>query len=655
LYKAAALALLCAVITAPSSSVAADGRAGEGKATTSDKDVEIRLPAPLAPHDIALYRQIFTLNEAGSWDGVDELIVQLKDNVLVGHVMAERFLHPSLYASRLDETAAWLAEYGDHPDTRRIEALRSRQLAEIALQEKRARALAQLEAKRARAAQARAKSRDEAQVHTVAARSTGAKGAAPKRASVPAAATKGKAPPAAVAKPTPARPAAVKAGSSGKPAAKPPAPQRPTAAGKRSIRAELHPAGLYLASLGDGGRLGGSGIDTLRRIDDPSIHGNPLVLAAWGDEGPDAAADGWLMTAPVDAIWWKGLEAWQAGSYAPAARLFEGLAHRADASPWMVSAAAFWAARAYLFDRQPQHVTALLQSAGERPRTFYGLLARRILGLPMPFSWTKSKDDQAAVNEFGRSTAGKRTFALLQIGEIDHAEQELDVLLGRSGTEAARGIMVTAEVAGFADVAMRALRTAYPGGGGPDSAAYPVPRWVPEEGFHIDRSLVYALMRQESRFNAEAVSPKGARGIMQLMPDTARFVASFSGYPSQDAARLDDPSVNLTLGQRYIQFLMSEQSVDRDLFRFAVAWNGGPGKLERWNREINSPTDPLLFIETIPARETRNFIEQILANFWIYRHRMGKTSPSLDSLASGAWPTYQEFDQPVRVADHGEN
>ena len=88
----------------------------------------------------------------------------------------------------------------------------------------------------------------------------------------------------------------------------------------------------------------------------------------------------------------------------------------------------------------------------------------------------------------------------------------------------------------------------------------------------------------------------------------------------------------------------------------AVAYNGGPGNLRKWRAKIDDGGDPLLFIETIPSRETRNFVERVLANFWIYRMRLGQATPSLDLVAGGSWSPYVSFDDgepaavPVRLA-----
>ena len=83
----------------------------------------------------------------------------------------------------------------------------------------------------------------------------------------------------------------------------------------------------------------------------------------------------------------------------------------------------------------------------------------------------------------------------------------------------------------------------------------------------------------------------------------------------------------------------------------ATAWNGGPGNLNKWRRNINHMNDPLFFIESIPSRETRIFIEKVLSNLWIYRLRLGQPTPSLDAIAAGQWPVYKSLDNaPTQLA-----
>jgi len=356
--------------------------------------------------------------------------------------------------------------------------------------------------------------------------------------------------------------------------------------------------------------------------------------------------------ASADGAWRSGLAAWRRGDYGAAAVRFEAAATSPRTSSWMLSAAAFWAARAHLFDHNPVQVAYWLSIAAEEQETFYGLLARHILDIPMPFRWEMDEADRAALQTAEATADGQQAQVLIDAGQIERAEQALRSLAGSGSTELAHGAMIMAERAGMADLAFRLNRLLARSGIRYDPAAYPIPHWRPEGGFSTDRTLIFALMRQESNFRVGAVSRAGARGVMQLMPATARFVARTTGMSARDMRR---PEVNIALGQRYVEMLLLEGSVDNDLFRLAAAWNGGPGNLERWQRSVADGSDPLLFIETIPAGETRAFIERVLANLWIYRHRLGRTSPSLASLAAGQWPGYDGIEQsPVEIAEHGQ-
>jgi soluble lytic murein transglycosylase-like protein len=86
-----------------------------------------------------------------------------------------------------------------------------------------------------------------------------------------------------------------------------------------------------------------------------------------------------------------------------------------------------------------------------------------------------------------------------------------------------------------------------------------------------------------------------------------------------------------------------------------AAWNGGPGNLKKWMKKVEYNNDPLLFIESIPSKETRIFVERVLTNYWIYQARFDNPTPSLDLLAQGKWPSYQsEGGVNFEVAEEGQ-
>lgn len=564
-------------------------------------DVVAELPQILSDDDISRYQEIFSLQEGGNWKAADKRIAALGNRILMGYVLAQRYLHPTKYRSKYQELKDWMAEHADHPDAARIYQLAlSRRPANWKMPDPPVGAGSGM---------------------TPVQSDTRAEARTPRRAMSAA-------------------------------------ERRKVTALQRHIRANLK-GGWTLAAK----RLIQS--DEVKKLFDAFAYDS--AQAALGNryfmDGHDDWAYSWASRAAArsgkylpEAHWIAGLAAWKLGKLDRAARHFQAVAQSTKSSDWMVSAGAFWAARSLLVNREPADVNRLLGKAAAYPRTFYGLLARRILGMPTSFRWTVPPLEEAAIQAVAATPAGQRALALIEVGEEERAEQDLRRLVSRSGPELARGIMALAARAGMPALAIRLNSALFPDGGGFDGAAFPVPRWTPENGFRVDRALVYALIRQESQFNPKATSWAGARGLMQLMPGTASFVAGDRRLRSSKRHELYDPDVNLELGQTYIEMLLDEDHVSGGLFQLAAAWNGGPGNLSKWQRQNNGTNDPLLFIESIPSRETRDFIERVLTNLWIYRDRLGQPSPSLDAVAAGEPPTYIPLDgQSIKVARHEQD
>ncbi len=312
-----------------------------------------------------------------------------------------------------------------------------------------------------------------------------------------------------------------------------------------------------------------------------------------------------------------------------------------DTSDWMKSAAAFWSARASLVSRRPAEVTAMLEQGARYPLTFYGLLSKRALGQPLQIDWRQPPLSEAAFQDIAETGYGGRAIALMQVGLTRHAQTELSGLAATQPT-LHRDILALASRANFPALSLKLAATAEPATR--NAALYPLPDWNLNGSFPVDRALVYAFVRQESAFNERAKSPAGARGLMQLMPRTASFVAGQRSLHGRKKDTLFEPELNLALGQRYIGHLLSDKNVRADLFRLTAAYNAGPGNLRKWERKINYGSDPLLFIESLPSRETRLFIERVLTNLWLYRDRLGQPSPSMDDVVAGLWPGYRQLD-----------
>lgn len=170
---------------------------------------------------------------------------------------------------------------------------------------------------------------------------------------------------------------------------------------------------------------------------------------------------------------------------------------------------------------------------------------------------------------------------------------------------------------------------------------YPTPELFPAGGFTLDKALVYALVRQESRFNPYAVSHAGAVGLMQLMPAAAAYASGDDNMMTNVIPLFDAPT-NLRLGQDYFQWLLAEGVGDYDMLKAVAAYNGGPGMLQKTQAKLGDDAgDDLLLMECLPARETRNYVEQVMAAYWTYRKKFGEEARTLDAVATGKLADYR--------------
>lgn len=538
------------------------------------------LPKPLSAQDADTYARVFRLQADGQWAAADRELGKVKDDILKGHALAQRYL-ASGYKPKYQELRAWMADFSDHPQSDAVYKL---------------------------------------------ATSKGVKGfgaiKAPVRGYLKGTGVD-----------------TSDDGGNWEEAAY--APDRGSAKAK-TLKVKFR----QLLRKGEGAQamalMTGPEARTFDRLD---IDEMKVSLAA--DHfagGRDAEAIVWAEQAAErsgeelpSAHWIAGLAEWRLGKADAARRHFEEVANVEDSSPWMVSAAAFWAARANLVSRRPEVVNHWLEVAATYPRTFYGLLARRALGYDTVFSWATPPFTEADADMLQRVPGTKRSLALLQLGDRAAAEEEVRKVYPRSSKALRQSMLVLANTGDMPALAVRL------GGMNPammnDAAAFPLPVWNPKGGWQVDKALVFAFVRQESSFNPKARSSAGAAGLMQIMPRTANAIA---GASAKD--KLSEPEYNLALGQKYLAQLLTDEPVNGNLFLLAAAYNAGPGNLQKWLSASKSGNDPLLFIESLPSRETRGFVERVMTNFWIYRSRMGQDSPSLDAVAAGEWPVYEGMD-----------
>jgi soluble lytic murein transglycosylase-like protein len=353
----------------------------------------------------------------------------------------------------------------------------------------------------------------------------------------------------------------------------------------------------------------------------------PKLLLPTISEGDETQTD-------RNNVWDKGLTAWRKGDFKAAANAFVRLVDSSSASPSNKARYAYWAARAYLRDREPEKVSVLLKIAAKQPLTFYGQLARRALGVEDEIDWTTPRFNGEHAEQLLRSSAGKRGLMLIQIGELNAAEKELVNLERESIGKMEKALLALSQAVRLPGLAAKlcAFEPAEEGEVG-TATLYPVPDYKPNKGFTVDRALVYAIIRLESGFNPSARNKSGALGLMQMMPGTARVL----GY---NPKQLTDPAIAIEAGEKYVKELLAEDVVGGDLLLMLAAYNAGPGNLSKWKDKARAGDDALLFLEAMPARETRQFVRRAMASYWIYQQRFGQETPSLTALASGGWPRY---------------
>ena len=371
--------------------------------------------------------------------------------------------------------------------------------------------------------------------------------------------------------------------------------------------------------------------------------------------------------------WWTvGLAQYRQGEFARAASAFERVLEDPTEDGWVRAGAAFWAARSAGRSSQQDRVRPLLHRAAAWPASFYGQIALAQLGEepeienlgPRPYTATLQRAvyapaepvgiDTAELHDFVQSNAdARRTVAYYEVGRREDARDALRTGF-RSALDsrardlwAALGRALGPRVTGSDQEARRI-----------DADRYPQPVIEPEGGFTVERSLVYAIARKETDFNARARSSVGAYGLMQVMPTTAAELTGDRGFVSQPE-RLYDPNVNARLGQAYIQRVLAMPAIGGDLLRAAASYNAGPGPMVAAVRKLGQDADPLLLIETIDVPQARDYVEKVVAAYWIYQRMNGRPLNTLAALAAGATRVPLSLDyvasappppQPVEVA-----
>ena len=339
----------------------------------------------------------------------------------------------------------------------------------------------------------------------------------------------------------------------------------------------------------------------------------------------------------AQADWTFGLSSWRLGDFVAAEDGFAKAALRA-AEPEAIAAGHYWAARSAMAAGHPEKVQGALQTAAQYHETFYGLLAAEALGME-PLARKESRARKMSGKELRDDGQISLVLSLAEVEQGALADETLRHFARTGSAADYHKYMTTARELGLPQTQLW-LAHYGPQGTQPEIfARYPAPRWTPEGGWRVDRSLVYAHALQESRFKANAVSQVGARGLLQVRPGTAGDMARARGI-GFTASDLDRPSVNLEYGQSYMEQLRDRTETGGYLPKVIAAYNAGPTPVGRWQNEIDDRGDPLLYIESIPYWETREYVGTVMRNYWIYEAQEKPDSVSRSGLAQNMWPRY---------------
>ena len=346
----------------------------------------------------------------------------------------------------------------------------------------------------------------------------------------------------------------------------------------------------------------------------------------------------------MDALWRLGWLHYQQGAWEDAVEAFRSLAATAPGRNWQ-NRAHYWKARALdRWGRDDEAQTLYKQVSAGWPMTYYGQLSGLRLrrpshgGLDQREHGANQAMSVPASPAFRTNVHFQKALELLTLDFRREASQELSLVKEQYRDQPQTLYALARHMLDVGDdetpivIAIRHFREslkrrwisldsplwrmAYPTGYIPTIRRYAGP--------HVDPLLVAGLIREESLYNPKALSPVGAMGLMQLMPETANRVADRLGLGPVDRENLLEGELNVRLGVDYVGELL--RNYQGNLIRAVAAYNAGPDAVNRWIARFGD-RDPDEFVELISYRETRRYVKRVMTSYRIY-HALHSTTCS---------------------------
>ena len=542
----------------------------------------------LSSNDVKIYKKIFKIQKlpiknkkSKEWKKVDDLIKGLNNRILLGNVYAERFLHPTGWRSSYSDLKKWLDKYNDHPDATRI--------TRIALKRK------------------------------------------PNNLKSPKKPTPGFLNGYGTFKANVLKPKFPIDNHKYKRFSYSTSIKFRRAINKRNI--------LYAENLLNSKKvkkyLTKNELSQLRselshalfifEKDYKSIRQARLSLSL--SEKPNPLA-----------LWAGGLASWRIKDIKSSKYFFNKLS-KIQGPEGIIAGGGYWSSRISYLLGNAKEANYYLKKAATKERTFYGSLAMASLGYKYKPNFDLPSYDHNFIKKILKHKGGVRALALIEVNEFHKAAREFRKIIPKFDVKDYPQLLSFTSKNNMPGLTFRLaaiLRNDHDkillGG------LYPVPSWNIDTSDLKDKALLYAIARQESGFNPRAKSSSKAMGVLQIIPSTAAFIMKNREYRLRRSKNhlLYNPPHNISIGSKYIKFLFSLPIVNNDLMWMLASYNAGPGNFEKWTKNRNYKyKDTLLMLESLPARETRNYIKLVLTNLWVYKTRFNQDNTILLSLASG--------------------
>ncbi|MDE2422675.1 MAG: lytic transglycosylase domain-containing protein [Betaproteobacteria bacterium] len=296
----------------------------------------------------------------------------------------------------------------------------------------------------------------------------------------------------------------------------------------------------------------------------------------------------------------------------------------------------YWKAQAFNHLNQAENAKPILESLSKEA-DFYGLLSRDELALLPP-----TQPEPAAVTESEISQLTPKLQRAIRLHRLNIKPMDRIEWNTANQSLTAREHLVAAHVAQQIAWFDRSIFSASQAGSQQDlTLSYPTPFQPKLEETvkkrHLDEAWVYGLIRQESQFAPQALSRTGAQGLMQIMPLTARWIAKHLSLKRFLPDQTTELETNLNLGTYYLQHLLEQLNTPA---LATAGYNAGPRRVKQWLG--TKPMDGIVFVETIPFNETRDYVKRVMANTVLYSQRLNKpyiplkerigTIPTIDNL-----------------------